>query len=71
MSGSAAEDGALTCTSATPLSGYQVTADPVSPEISGSRYFGSNSQGVIYEDQGSFSGNMPEAGAPAHGQEIK
>ena len=48
-----------------------MTADPLHPATSGMRYFGSNGEGVIYEDQVTFTGNMPEAGPPTHGQEIK
>jgi type IV pilus assembly protein PilA len=71
LSGTGVEAAVTTCTGSTPLSGYQVTADPLSPGVSGSRYFGTNGDGVIYEDQVSFTGNMPESGAPPHGQEIK
>jgi prepilin-type N-terminal cleavage/methylation domain-containing protein len=60
-----------TCTGATPVSAYQVTADPLNPGVSGSRYFGTNADRVIFEDQASFASNMPETGAPPHGREIK
>jgi type IV pilus assembly protein PilA len=71
MTGTEMVDAVLTCTGATPVSGYQVTADPLTPGFSGTRYFGTNTDRVIFEDQVTFAGNMPESGAPGHGQEIK
>jgi type IV pilus assembly protein PilA len=71
LTGTEMLDAPVTCTGATPLSGYQLTADPLNPGVSGSRYFGTNGDGVIFEDQASFAGNMPETGAPEHGREIK
>ena len=61
----------LTCTEAPPASGYQVAADPLTPDVTGSRYFGTNGERVIFEDLASFNGNMPETGVPGHGREIK
>jgi type IV pilus assembly protein PilA len=71
MSGAEAVEGVMTCTGETAVTGYQVTADPLTPAFSGTRYFGTNADGVIYEDGVSFTGNMPERGAPSHGLEIK
>jgi type IV pilus assembly protein PilA len=71
LSGTEVLDDAPTCTGAAPISAYQVTADPLNPGVSGSRYFGTNVDRVIFEDQASFTGNMPETGAPAHGREIR
>ncbi len=71
MTGTEIIDAPLTCTGATPISGYQVTADPLTPGFSGTRYFGTNAERIIFEDQVTFTGNMPESGAPEHGQEIK
>jgi prepilin-type N-terminal cleavage/methylation domain-containing protein len=65
------EDTRRGCTDATPVPAYQVTADPVNPGVSGNRYFGTNLERVIFEDQATFMGNMPETGPPAHGREIK
>jgi len=64
-------DGAPTCTGATPASGYQATADPAGLGDSGARSFGTNGDRVIFEDQVTFTGNMPETGAPGHGAEIR
>jgi hypothetical protein len=55
----------------TPVSGYQATADPVSPGVSGLRHFGTNTDRAIYEGTETFAGNMPETGAPGHGREIQ
>jgi prepilin-type N-terminal cleavage/methylation domain-containing protein len=71
MSGTEVPDIPPTCTGAVPVSGYQVTADPVTPGTSGGRYYGTNGDRVIFEDQASFDGQMPETGAPPHGREIK
>ena len=71
MSGTALSEAPPTCTQATPLSGYQISADPIIPNVTGTRYFGTNGDRVIFEDLASFTGNMPESGAPGHGHEIK
>ena len=71
MSGTPVEEpDVLTCTGVTPTVGYQVTADPSLPGSSGIRYFGTNADRVIYSDTATFSGNMPETGAPGHGSEL-
>jgi type IV pilus assembly protein PilA len=59
------------CTDEYPVPSYQVTADPVTPGVTGLRYFGTNRDRVIFEDQLTFTGNMPETGPPGHGKEIK
>jgi type IV pilus assembly protein PilA len=59
------------CADEYPVPAYQVTADPINPGISGVRFFGTNRERLIFEDQATFVGNMPETGAPAHGKEIK
>ena len=59
------------CTDEIPVPAYQVTADPVNPGVSGLRSVGTNSDRVIFDDQATFTGNMPETGPPAHGREIK
>ncbi len=50
--------------------GYALVADPldVSP---GARYFGTNSDGTIYEDRASYSTTMPESSSPPGGAPIK
>ena len=50
---------------------YRVTADPLNPGVSGSRFFGTNKDRTIFADTASFSEDMPHSGAPGHGAEIK
>ena len=59
------------CTGAPPVSGYQVTADPLAFGATGGKYFGTNTDGVIFEDDRTLSADMPESGTPPHGHEIK
>ena len=71
MAGTPAPDAEPACNGSAPVAGYQVTADPVNPGISGVRYFGTNSDATIYADAATFAGNMPETGAPGHGTELR
>ena len=71
MEGTEVMDPVLTCTGDTPVEGYHVTADPVTPGTSGIRFFGTNVDLVIYENLETFSGKMPDNGAPPIGQEAK
>lgn len=71
MAGTELPEAPLTCTGAIPVSGYQATADPTGVGVTGFRRFGTNRDGVIFEDAATFAGNMPEEGPPAHGTEIR
>jgi type IV pilus assembly protein PilA len=71
MEGTEVTDLVQTCTGDTPVEGYHITADPVTPGTTGNRYFGSNVDLVIYENLETFSGKMPDTGAPSIGQETK
>jgi prepilin-type N-terminal cleavage/methylation domain-containing protein len=71
MAGTEVPDPLQTCTGDTPLSGYQLTSDPVMPGWSGRRFFGTNADLVIYENTESYTGKMPESGAPDVGQEVR
>ena len=71
LGGTAVTDAGLTCTGITPVEGYQVTADPEKPGLSGIRYFGTNTDRVLYEAMETFTGNMPESGPPGRGTEMK
>jgi len=71
MGGTANPDVPPACTGVQPLSGYFLTADPLTPGHSGIRSFGTNSDRVVYGDVTTFAGNMPESGAPGHGVEIR
>jgi type II secretory pathway pseudopilin PulG len=51
--------------------GYAVVADPIDPSGSVSRYFGSNSDGLIYQDKATLSATMPESGGPPSGSPIQ
>jgi Tfp pilus assembly protein PilE len=62
---------ATACNGSTLVSSYAATADPTHPGTSGDRYFAVNADRVMYEDTQTFTGNMPETGAPGHGAEIK
>jgi prepilin-type N-terminal cleavage/methylation domain-containing protein len=70
MAGTAALDVKPSCTGATPVSSYRVSADPLVPG-SGLRFFGTNGDRVVYHDTVTFAADMPETGAPPHGAEIK
>jgi prepilin-type N-terminal cleavage/methylation domain-containing protein len=64
-------DSVRTCTGDTPVTGYQVTADPATPAWTDYHFFGTNADFVIYQNNESFTGKMPEGGPPSIGQEIK
>ena len=62
----------LTCTGDTPADSYQVTADPVTPGVTGHLFFGTNRDLVVYENAAeTFVGRMPENGPPPDGQETR
>ena len=71
MTGTEGTDSGLTCTQQTPLASYQITADPIRPGLSGTRWYATNTDRVVFEDTVSFVGNMPETGDPSHGTQIK
>jgi prepilin-type N-terminal cleavage/methylation domain-containing protein len=71
MTGTGVVDAKPACNGALPVSGYRVTADPLVPGSTGNRFFGSNTDRVVYHDSKTFGDNMPETGAPGHGAEIK
>ena len=70
LGGTAAGD-TQACNGGALVESYQLTADPERPSVSGVRYFGTNTDRVMYEDGETFTGNMPESGPPAHGAEMK
>ena len=71
MSGTPGLDAPQTCNGLVPVTTYKVTADPTNPGVSGVRYFGTNTDRVIFADTVTFTQDMPETGAPGHGTEIK
>jgi prepilin-type N-terminal cleavage/methylation domain-containing protein len=72
MEGQTVDAPILTCTGDTPVEAYHVTADPEVPGVTGHRFFGTNVELVIYESlDESFTGKMPDRGAPSLGQEVR
>ena len=71
MAGTPDVDARPTCNGLVPVSAYQVTAEPTVPEVTGRLFFGTNTDRVVYGDTATFTGNMPERGAPGHGSEVK
>ena len=71
LRGTETTEGEQTCTGLIPLERYRLTADPVNPGSSGNRYYGTNTDRVVYADAQSFAEDMPETGAPGHGAEIR
>ena len=71
MTGTETTEGEQTCTGTVPLDRYRLTADPLNPGLSGNKFFGTNTDRIIYEDGRSFADDMPETGPPGHGTEIK
>jgi prepilin-type N-terminal cleavage/methylation domain-containing protein len=71
LTGSPAGEGEQTCTGLVPLDRYRLTADPADGGAFNSRFFGTNTDRVIYADSKSFAEDMPETGAPGHGAEIR
>jgi type IV pilus assembly protein PilA len=72
MAGTAVTDAGLTCTGITPVESYQITAEPLTPGLSGSRFFATNTDRVLFEDgEKTFAPDMPEKGTPTHGVEMK
>jgi prepilin-type N-terminal cleavage/methylation domain-containing protein len=66
------ETSAPACNGAAVADGYAATADPMKPGVSGGHFYGVNADRVLYTDeQQSFAGNLPETGAPSHGEEVK
>lgn len=60
------------CNGAAVADGYAATADPVKPGVTGGRFFGVNADRVLYVDEEkTFTGDLPESGAPSHGAEVK
>lgn len=52
--------------------GYAATADPVKPGVSGRLFYAVNADRVVFADEEkTFTGDMPETGAPPHGVELK
>jgi prepilin-type N-terminal cleavage/methylation domain-containing protein len=59
------------CNGAAVSEGYAATADPVTPGLTGDRFFAVNADRILYEDTDTFTEKMPEEGNPGKGTEIK
>jgi type IV pilus assembly protein PilA len=71
MGGTPVTEEVTTCIGVKPAGDYTATADPLRPGVSGTAYFGTNVDRVIFTDTATFTGNMPAMGAPGHGAEIR
>jgi prepilin-type N-terminal cleavage/methylation domain-containing protein len=71
LGGTADPNAPATCNGVMPLSSYYVTADPLNPGHTGIRFFGTNTDRVIFGDITTYTGNMPESGTPGHGAEVR
>ena len=71
LTGTVDTEATAACTGAMPLSGYSLTADPASEDPGGMRWFGTNTDRVIFADATTYTGNMPESGSPGHGAEVR
>lgn len=69
LAGAPATCNGLPAGSAAP--GYAVVADQLDAPPTGGRFFGSNADGVIYEDSASLGATMPESGGPLSGTPLK
>jgi len=66
------DNAAPACNGTAPADGYAATADPIKPGTTGVNFYGVNADRVIYLDERqTFTGNLPESGAPKHGGEVK
>ena len=60
------------CNGAAIADTYEATADPVKPGTTGRLFYGVNADRIVFADEEkTFTGNMPETGAPPHGVELK
>jgi prepilin-type N-terminal cleavage/methylation domain-containing protein len=51
--------------------GYAVVADTLAPGAASPKFFGTNTDGLVYEHSATLSSTMPETGAPSAGQLLK
>jgi prepilin-type N-terminal cleavage/methylation domain-containing protein len=72
MAGKPLTDAPLACNTAPVAAGYAATADPQAPGRTGFRFYGVNTDRVLYVDEEkSFKDDLPETGAAPHGAEVK
>jgi type II secretory pathway pseudopilin PulG len=51
--------------------GYAAVADPIDSTAGSARFFGTNADGLIYQDTSTLSTTMPETGGPPSGSPIQ
>ncbi len=70
--GASPATGAVVCNGASPVnSGYAGWTDPATPGTSGTRYFGTNTTGTIWQATGTLSGIQAAEQNPAGGTPIQ
>ena len=73
MSGTSLAGAPASCNGLAPgrsAPGYRIIADPIDT-VNTSRYFATNTDGILYEHTATLSGVMPESGIPPQGAPIK
>jgi prepilin-type N-terminal cleavage/methylation domain-containing protein len=55
----------------TASAGYAAIADTLNPAAAAAKFFGTNTEGLVYESGATLSGTMPETGAPVGGTLLK
>ena len=68
--GTTAATGVTVCNGATVYTGYDAYGDPATPEVSGTRYFGTNTTGTIWQGTASLAG-LAAAATTASGTPIQ
>jgi type IV pilus assembly protein PilE len=72
MAGKPLNDAMPACNGAAVADGYAATADPLTPGITGTLFYGVNADRVLYvDDQKPFHDDLPESGPAPHGHEVK
>lgn len=71
LTATAATEAPESCNGVAVADGFAATADPTTPGTSGVRFYGVNAGRVLYQDKQTFTGNLPEDGAPGHGAEVR
>ncbi len=71
LTGTEATVGEQTCSGVVGVETYALTADPLSPGVTGRSHYGTNTDRVIYTDVATFVEEMPESGPPGRGAEIR
>jgi hypothetical protein len=66
------DDAPPACNGAAVAEGYAAMADPARPGLTGTNFYGVNSDRILYLDEAqTFKENLPESGPPNHGVEVR